>query len=72
MQEASRYEVVFAITLIRISILICTGTLNFDVLYMYKVIIVISNRSNDFITYMYQIHFSHTHFTLLSLFIKYY
>ena len=31
MQDASRYEVVLQITLIRISILICTGTLNFDV-----------------------------------------
>lgn len=72
MQEASRYELVLQITLIRISILICTGTLNFDVLYMYRVIIVISNRSNDFITYIHQTYFSHTHFILLRLFIKYY
>ena len=68
MQEASRYESVLQITLIRISILICTGTLNFDVLYMYRVIIVILNRR----TYIHQTYFKHTHFILLRLFIKYY
>ena len=45
MQEASRYEVVLQITLIRISILICSGTLNFDVPCMYIVISIILSRN---------------------------